>query len=73
MEATELAGLVSGFQPVLGAARKITPEYVARVTGLVLSTNTGMIRFARGLGFTARPEPDDATLTKISLELAARH
>lgn len=179
MEATELAGLVSGFQPIVGAAillrplraddadieeaflrglsletrsnrllggaRKITPEYVARLTqvdyprelalaavtvlegretligvaryalepdggcefaivvadawqgrgigtrllehlaeaarargvarltGHVLSTNAGMIRFARGLGFTARRDPEDATLTRVSLELAARH
>lgn len=46
---------------------------VTRITGLVLSTNAGMLRFARALGFTARREPDDATLTRVSLALAARH
>lgn len=46
---------------------------VAFVTGLVLSTNAGMLRLARTLGFTARREPGDATLTRVSLELAARH
>jgi hypothetical protein len=33
--------------------------------GLVLATNSAMLRFARGLGFTVTPIPEDRTTIHV--------
>jgi len=45
---------------------------VRRLFGATLSENTAMIRLARSLGFTTAVEPDDATVTNLTLELPPR-
>lgn len=40
------------------------------VTGHTLSTNTPMKALARALGFTLAPDPDDGTVTLLTLQLA---
>jgi hypothetical protein len=45
---------------------------VRRQFGATLSENTAMIRLARALGFTTAVEPDDATVTNLTLELPPR-
>lgn len=44
---------------------------IQHLSGLMLSTNTAMQRLTRKLGFTLRPEPGDATLTRAELKLGA--
>jgi acetyltransferase len=39
-------------------------------TGAVLSTNVTMLRLVRSMGFTVRAEPGDATVRRISRQLA---
>jgi RimJ/RimL family protein N-acetyltransferase len=39
---------------------------LARMDGLVLSTNAEMLRFVRALGFETEPTPEDRTLVRIS-------
>lgn len=42
---------------------------IRQVTGHTLSTNTAMKTLSRKLGFTAQPDPDDATVTLLSIAL----
>jgi acetyltransferase len=44
---------------------------LARMEGLVLSTNGPMLRFARALGFEVQPVPEDRTTLRIVRRLAA--
>lgn len=39
------------------------------VTGVVLATNRAMLRLARSVGFAVNPEPGDATVMRIGLDL----
>jgi acetyltransferase len=41
------------------------------VAGITLSTNTGMLKLAKRLGFEARREPGDATITELRWEAPA--
>ena len=43
---------------------------IREAVGVVLTTNVAMLRLARSLGFTVRPEPGDATVRRISRQLA---
>jgi acetyltransferase len=43
---------------------------IVEAAGVVLTTNVAMLRLARSLGFTVRPEPGDATVRRISRQLA---
>ena len=43
---------------------------ITEATGVVLSTNVAMLRLARSMGFAVRPEPGDATVRRISRQLA---
>jgi acetyltransferase len=42
---------------------------LARMEGIVLSSNAEMLRFVRALGFETGPAPEDRTLTRISKRL----
>jgi len=42
---------------------------IARVSGITLATNTPMKALCQRLGFTLRPDPDDATVTLLSIDL----
>jgi acetyltransferase len=42
---------------------------LARIFGDVLATNRPMLEFCRKLGFTLGRNPDDATVTRVTLEL----
>jgi acetyltransferase len=43
---------------------------IPEATGVVLSTNIAMLRLVRSMGFTVRAEPGDATVRRISRQLA---
>jgi acetyltransferase len=43
---------------------------ITEATGVVLSTNVAMLRLVRSMGFTVRAEPGDATVRRISRQLA---
>jgi acetyltransferase len=43
---------------------------IREATGVVLATNVAMLRLARSLGFAVNPEPGDATVKRISRQLA---
>ena len=42
---------------------------IREALGTVLATNVAMIRLVRSMGFTVSPEPGDATVRRISLQL----
>jgi acetyltransferase len=42
---------------------------LARIFGDVLATNRPMLEFCRKLGFTLGRNPDDATVTRVTLNL----
>jgi acetyltransferase len=44
-------------------------EGLTRVHGQVLWENSGMIRMCRELGFELKPDPEDPTLSLVSLAL----
>ena len=44
-------------------------QHLKTVFGLVLAENSGMLRLARDLGFTARSEPGDATVVRVEIAL----
>src|SRR5262249_19188125 len=44
---------------------------LGRMEGFVLATNRRMLSLARRLGFTARADPGDATVTIVRLDLAS--
>jgi acetyltransferase len=43
---------------------------IRQATGIVLATNVAMLRLARSMGFAVNPEPVDATVRRISRQLA---
>jgi acetyltransferase len=43
---------------------------IREATGIVLATNVAMLRVARSKGFAVKPEPGDATVRRISRQLA---
>jgi len=43
---------------------------IPEATGVVLSTNVAMLRLVRSMGFAVRAEPGDATVRRISRQLA---
>jgi acetyltransferase len=43
---------------------------IPEAIGVVLSTNIAMLRLVRSMGFTVRAEPGDATVRRISRQLA---
>ena len=53
---------------LIGAARESGFETMA---GLVLRTNSSMLRFVRSLGFEAQPEPYEPTLVRVVRKLRA--
>lgn len=44
---------------------------IREAVGVVLATNVAMLRLARSMGFAVNPEPGDATVRRISRQLAA--
>jgi acetyltransferase len=46
---------------------------MTRMKGYAFSTNSVMLGLARNLGFQLKREPDDATLMRMTLELATAH
>jgi RimJ/RimL family protein N-acetyltransferase len=63
------AGLAARLmRELIGAARA---RGLKRMEGFVLSENRRMLALARRLGFTARLDPGDATVTIVRLDLAA--
>jgi acetyltransferase len=42
---------------------------IRQVTGVTLATNAALKALCRKLGFTVRPDPDDATVALLSVEL----
>lgn len=44
-------------------------QKIKTVFGLVLAENSGMLRLARSLGFSARSEPGDATVVRVEIAL----
>jgi len=46
---------------------------MARMKGYAFSTNAAMLGLARKLGFLLKREPDDATLTRLTLNLDTAH
>jgi acetyltransferase len=42
---------------------------IPQVTGVTLATNAAMKSLARRLGFTVQPDPDDATVAALSIDL----
>jgi acetyltransferase len=63
---TGVAGLL--MDALVRAARE---RGLATMEGLVLSTNSTMLNFARALGFEAHAVPEDRTLNRISKQLQA--
>lgn len=59
-----IAGLL--MDALLRAARA---RGLKRMEGIVLANNSGMLRFARMLGFKVHPSPDDRTLVRIEKAL----
>jgi acetyltransferase len=57
---TGIAGLL--MDDLIDAARR---RGLKRMEGLVLATNSAMLRFARGLGFTVTPIPEDRTTMHV--------
>lgn len=57
---TGIAGLLMA--ALIGAARD---RGLARMEGLVLRSNTAMVRFAHGLGFEVHSVPDDRTTVRV--------
>jgi hypothetical protein len=47
-----------------------TDNRITQITGLTLSTNSGMLALARKLGFEASYQPGDATVRHLSRRLA---
>ena len=45
---------------------------IARIYGDTLATNRGMLELAKALGFTLARHPDEAHLTRVTLDLARR-
>ncbi len=45
---------------------------VKHMQGITLASNSGMLRLARKLGFQTLPEPGDASVLRLSLDLAQR-
>jgi L-amino acid N-acyltransferase YncA len=43
---------------------------ISEATGVVLSTNVAMLRLVRSMSFAVRAEPGDATVRRISRQLA---
>jgi acetyltransferase len=43
---------------------------IREATGVVLASNVAMLRLARSMGFAVHPEPGDATVRRISRQLA---
>ena len=56
-----VAGIL--MEALIHAARE---RGLARMEGLVLSSNAEMLRFVRALGFETEPAPEDRTLMRIS-------
>jgi len=42
---------------------------IPRVTGVTLAINTSMKALCRKVGFRLQPDPDDATVTQLSIDL----
>jgi acetyltransferase len=63
---TGIAGIL--MQALIGAA---CDRGLTLMEGLVLSTNTPMLRFARALGFEVQAVPEDRTTVRIVRKLAA--
>ena len=53
---------------LLGAAMN---HGVRRLVGMTMSENRGMLALGRKLGFRLAPDPDSATITNLTVELAA--
>ena len=47
------------------------PEGLQRLLGTTLSVNSGMLRLAHKLGFKSAADPESATVTNLTLDLAA--
>jgi RimJ/RimL family protein N-acetyltransferase len=43
-------------------------EGLRRITGIALSSNSGMLALARRMGFRLAPDPSSATITTLTLE-----
>jgi acetyltransferase len=66
-DAWQRRGIAAALMRILiGAARE---RGLKRMTGEVLTGNTRMLRFVAGLGFTAKMDPGDATVTRLELKL----
>ena len=75
--ACEFALVVADAWQGRGIGRRLLEKLIAiangrgleRIHGDVLSTNSPMLEFCRKLGFTLGRRPDDATVTRATLEL----
>ena len=55
-------------QSLIDAARR---DGLQRLVGTTLSVNSGMLRLAHKLGFKSAADPESATVTNLTLDLAA--
>jgi len=78
-EGCEFALVIADAWQGRGIGRRLLEKLIAvarnrgmrRIYGDVLATNAAMLALARQLGFNLSRVPDDPTLTRIALELAA--
>jgi acetyltransferase len=70
-DALQGCGLGSGLMRLLiGCARR---RGFQRLVGNVLATNAPMLKMVQGLGFEARPDPDDREQVIVALDLTGAH